>query len=130
MSIKDLTTADLKRIGRLLKRKETLKAKIDDIDRELVAYESSGAPTRFARHGRPRLVSRRGAAGRPSKRGQLKEQIINALKSTGKQGIAFKDLAAKLGVKYTNISAWFYATGRTIKQIKKVGPAKYAWTGD
>jgi len=58
-------------------------------------------------------------------RGQLKEQILNELKSAGAEGITIKDLAAKLNANYKNVYIWFVTTGKKIAGIKKVGPAQY-----
>ena len=58
-------------------------------------------------------------------RGQLKEQILSALKAAGTEGITIKDLAAKLNAKYRNVYIWFVTTGKNIEGITKVGPAQY-----
>src|SRR6185503_16177041 len=57
----------------------------------------------------------------------LKEQILGTLKSAGKSGATVKDLAAKLGKSYGNVSVWFHTTGKGIKEIKKVVPGRFAW---
>ena len=57
----------------------------------------------------------------------LKERILQTLKTTGKSGVTVKDLAAKLGKSYGNISVWFHTTGKGIKEIKKVEPGRFAW---
>ena len=57
----------------------------------------------------------------------LKDRIVGTLKAAGKPGATVKDLAAKLGKSYGNISVWFHTTGKGIKEIKKVGPGKFAW---
>ncbi len=62
-------------------------------------------------------------------RGQLKERVSSELKSAGKQGMKIRELADRLGTSYGNIKAFFQSTGRKIKQIKKVGPAQFAWVG-
>lgn len=62
--------------------------------------------------------------------GQLKAQIVRALKAAGKEGVAVKDLAQKIGARYNNISIWFLRGGKKLKAIKKVGPARYAWVGE
>jgi len=69
-------------------------------------------------------VAKKGKVVR-SGRGELKEQILGALKSAGSEGIAIKDLAAKLNANYKNIYIWFVTTGKKIAGIKKVGPAQY-----
>ena len=67
------------------------------------------------------------ANGKPSQRGQLKEQIIRNLQAAGKSGVAVKDLAAKLGRSYCSISVWFHSTAKGVKEIKKVAPGRFAW---
>ena len=58
-------------------------------------------------------------------RGELKAQILDALKGAGTAGITIKDLAAKLNANYKNVYIWFVTTGKKIAGIKKVGPARY-----
>ena len=57
----------------------------------------------------------------------LKERIVGTLKAAGKSGATVKDLAAKLGKSYGNISVWFHTTGKNMKEIKKVEPGRFAW---
>jgi len=57
----------------------------------------------------------------------LKEQIVQNLKAAGKTGVTVKDLAAKLGKSYGNISVWFHTTAKGINQIKKVEPGRFSW---
>ena len=66
------------------------------------------------------------AARRPAKRGELKEQILNALKAAGAEGITIKDLSEKLNVKYKNLYIWFVTTGKRVAGLRKVAPARYA----
>ena len=72
---------------------------------------------------------------KPAKKGKAKggkpavtkEGMIELLKKAGKNGITVKDVASKLGVKSQRIYVWFSGPGKTVKQIKKIAPAKYAW---
>jgi len=57
----------------------------------------------------------------------LKERIVQTLKRAGKSGMTVKDMAAKLGKSYGNISVWFHTTAKGIKEIKKVEPGRFAW---
>ena len=57
----------------------------------------------------------------------MKERIVGTLKAAGKSGVTVKDLAAKLGKSYGNISVWFHTTAKGIKEIKKVEPGRFAW---
>lgn len=65
--------------------------------------------------------------GKRAKPGEFKDAVVALVKGAGKPGISVKDIAARLGVKTQRIYVWFGATGRSIKQIKKVAPATYAW---
>ena len=131
MSLSNLSSAQLARLIRLIKQKESLQAKVESIDAEVAALEGGkGAPKRRGRKpGRPpgsvAKVGRK--AGRKSKR--LKEPLLKALSAAGSSGVKVKDLAAQLKVKPGNIFSWFYTTGKKIKGIKKVGEAKYAYAG-
>ncbi len=128
MSFTNLSSAQIKRLIALIKSKESLQARLDRINSELEGIESgTTAPKRRGR--RPGSMGAKPGPkpGRGRKRGKrLKEPLLQALKSAGSSGITVKDLAAKLKVKPGNIFSWFYTTGKKIKEIKKVGEAKYA----
>jgi hypothetical protein len=66
-------------------------------------------------------------AKRRSPGAPLKERIVRTLKSAGKSGVTVKDLAAKLGKSYGNVSVWFHTTAKGINEIKKVEPGRFAW---
>jgi hypothetical protein len=128
MSLSTLSSAALTRLIGLIKEKEALQSKLDRIDGELAALESGkSAPKKRGRKpGRP-PGSVSGKKVRKTKR--LKEPLLKALSSAGASGIKVKDLAAQLKVKPGNIFSWFYTTGKKIKGIKKVGEARYAYSG-
>jgi uncharacterized protein YjcR len=131
MSLSNLSSAQLARLIRLIKQKESLQAKVESIDAEITALEGgTSVPKRRGRKpGRPPgSVAKVGRKpGRKSKR--LKEPLLKALAAAGASGIKVKDLATQLKVKPGNIFSWFYTTGKKIKGIKKVGEAKYAYAG-
>ena len=134
MSLSNLSSAQLARLIRLIKQKETLQAKVESIDAEIGALEGGkSAPKRRGRKpGRPpgsvaKVAGPGRKKGRKSKR--LKEPLLKALAAAGSSGVKVKDLATQLKVKPGNIFSWFYTTGKKIKGIKKVGEAKYAYAG-
>ena len=142
MKLTQLTSADLKRIAALLERKEALQAQIAQLNSQLTAFEAAEpapAPAPPVAKGRPgRKPGPRPAIApakpRPArvpraKRGAVKAAILDLIKGAGKPGITVKDIAARLGAKYNRIFTWFYTTGRSIGEVKKVGPGKYAWVG-
>ena len=140
MSLATLSSKDLSRIQKLIERKEILAEQIAEINNQLEAIESGvpAAPStpifRSASEMKPAgaapsaVTRRKNRAGR-TVRGQLKEQISSELKSAGKQGVKVKDLASRIGTSYGNITAFFQSTGKKMKEIKKVGPAQFAWVG-
>src|SRR6266404_5146908 len=90
---------------------------------------SAGMKARWAkRRGKQRVsaLAAANAKGRPP-RAPLKERIVQTLKTAGKSGVTVKDLAAKLGKSYGNISVWFHTTAKGMKEIKKVEPGRFAW---
>ncbi len=115
----------------LVKEKESIQAKLDHINAELLALETGGAAPkkRGRKPGRPAGVKTKVAKVKKSKRGKrLKEPLLKVLSAAGASGVTVKELAAKLKVKPGNIFSWFYTTGKKIKGINKVGEAKYAYS--
>ncbi len=73
--------------------------------------------------------SRKVGKGGWAARGALKEAIVELIKGAGKAGIAVKDVAEALGIKYTNAAVWFGSTGKKVKGIKRIARGTYAWVG-
>src|SRR4029077_20319881 len=126
--LRNIPSSTLKQLVRLSERKEALMAQIQEIDREMMRVQSKfGIPSREGDQRASVTVSR--AAGgliRPrSKRGELKEKILRALRSAGKKGATVGDLSKKLKVPSANLYVWFNGTGRNVRGIKKIGVAKY-----
>ncbi len=121
MNLANISVSDFTKIAKLLKAKDALLAKVADIDAELSAFESGGKP------GKRGPTPGRQASGPRAKRGALKEIVVGLLKGAGKEGMSVKDIAAKAGVKSTNVHAWFFTTGKKIKEIKKTGKSVYSW---
>jgi len=65
-----------------------------------------------------------------NQRGELKDSIASLVKASGEAGITAKKVAAILGLPLPRIYNWFNATGEQVREIKKVGPAKYAWVAN
>jgi hypothetical protein len=125
MALSNLSGAQLAQLISLVQEKESLQAKLEQVNAELTALETgkSVPKKRGRKPGRPPLSK----SGGPRKRGKrLKAPLLKLLKAAGAGGITVKELAAKLKVKPGNIFSWFYTTGKKIKGITKVGEAKYA----
>ena len=120
MHITQLTLQDLRPLQRLLKKKQVLQSKIDNLNR-LIERITDGRGTRVGQgFGGP-------GVGKISRHGELKTGVVEALQHAGKSGLHIKEIASSLQVKEPNIRVWFYSTGKKIKNIKKVGRARYAW---
>ena len=129
MSLSNLSSAQLAQLIGLIKEKEAVQGKLEKIEAALQALESgkSAGKKRGRKPGRPPGSKGKATTGRKSKR--LKAPLLTALAAAGASGITVKELATKLKVKPGNIFSWFYTTGKKISGIKKVGEAKYAYTG-
>jgi len=145
-----LSVKDLKQAVAIRERIDGLQRDLDRITGAQAAPVKNGAPrrrqkrkmsaaararisaamkARWARRRGKQRVSRLAAAkakGR-SPGAPLKERIVQSLKTAGKSGVTVKDLAAKLGKSYGNISVWFHTTAKGVKEIKKVEPGRFAW---
>jgi hypothetical protein len=130
MDISNLSSAQLARAIRLVKKRETLQAQLDGVVSELASLEGGSPVRRGRKPGRPPKSAGRPPGRPPGRKGRrgkrLKDSLLKALKSAGAEGITVKDLAAKLKVKPNNVFSWFYTTGKKVSGIKKVGEARYA----
>lgn len=171
MNLTQLTSAELKRIAGLLEQKEALQAQVEGANRQLAAYEPTGADTvteakpaatiiaaarrkrEISVAGRARIAAAQkarwakvkraagsGTAVKPvlqpkpakpgrQKRGGLKDSVVALVKANGQHGITVAEMAAKLGAKPRRLFDWFKSTGEGVKEIKKVGRARYGWVG-
>jgi hypothetical protein len=127
--LRNIPSAILRKLVVLSERKEALMARVQEIEQEMLrvqrSVESAGgrgdkpAQLTITRPGLRRV--RRQQTGR----GELKQKIVSALRAAGERGITIGDLSKKLRVKRANLYVWFNGTGRNIRAIKKIGPAKY-----
>ena len=144
-----LSVKDLKQAVAIRERIDGLQRDLDRITGAQAAPVRNGAPRRRKRKMsaaararisaamKARWARRRGkqrvstlAAAKAKARtpgAPLKERIVQTLKTAGKSGMTVKDMAAKLGKSYGNISVWFHTTAKGIKEIKKVEPGRFAW---
>ena len=127
----------------------TIREKIEDLEKELdsIVLERPSTTKSPARRKKSRLSTAAAMGARWTTRKEkprltkpatakakgrlsgapLKEAIVGTLKAAGKPGATVKDLAAKLGKGYGNVSVWFHTTGKSIREIKKVAPGRFAW---
>ena len=125
----NIPSAVLRKMVLLSERKEALLARIQEIDRAMMrlprGITSSGSDDdRPGRLNRIRSSARKTRRQRTA-RGQLKKRVLAALQRAGKRGAAISDLSKKLGVKRANLYVWFNGTGRKVRGLKKIAPARY-----
>src|SRR5579871_3425340 len=97
MSLSSLSSVQLHRLIQLVKEKESLQAKLAQVERSLDGLQS-GATTK-----EKSLPKKRGR-----RRAKLKDALLKKLSAAGKIGLTVKELAASLNAKPTSVSVWFY----------------------
>lgn len=120
MVLSDLSSAQLERLVQLIKEKESLQSKLAQVERSLNALEG-GKVTK------DKPLAKKSGPRRGRHRVALKDALLKKLQTAGKEGLTVKELAASLKGNSASISVWFYTTGKKIKGIKKVGPARFAY---
>jgi hypothetical protein len=113
MKLTNLSSTEIAQLISLVKKKEALAEELAKIEAQLSKYDSV------------KVGGRKGSSGRIG-RGDLKDGIVKALQSAGKEGLSVKELASHLGTKSNNIFSFFYTTGKKTGLFKKVGAARYA----
>lgn len=134
MDLTKISASQFARIQGLLQKKGRLIDEIQAIDSELTSIQSGGAPVakRGRKPGRPaKAVGKvEKAKSKGSKRGAVKESIIQLLKGAGPEGLTAREVADQLKAKPINISTWFSSTGKQIPQIKSGPNGKRIWVED
>ena len=125
----NIPSAVLRQLVKLSQRKEALMTQIQEVDRRMVRLQSKfGVPSLRPGRSAPVTVShakRSQSRRRRTKRGELKEKIVRALRVAGHKGATIRELSEKLGVPSANLYVWFNGTGRNTRGIRKIGVAKY-----
>lgn len=134
MNLLNLSSTDLRGVLRLLEQRDALLQQVAHVERQLTALENGQAalpavtqPTLAAA---PKTVPAKTRNPVPAKAGQrrkMKVEIVEMLQRAGTTGLTVAEIAQRLGVDVNRIFTWFYATGKRIKPIKKVGNAQYRW---
>ena len=126
--LRNIPSAVLRKLVVLSERKEALVARVQDIEQEMlrIQREMESAAGRDDKPTQP-TITRPGLRKirHQTGRGELKQKVVSALRAAGKRGITIGELSRKLHVKRANLYVWFNGTGRKIRAIKKIGPAKY-----
>ena len=142
MDLTKLTAKEFGRIVKLLRRKESLEKKLNQVERSVAKVVGAGASfvarraNRIAsgRRGRPpgrrgRPAGRRSTGRKFGRRGGLRKVVLAQLKRAGKAGLKIKDLAGKMNIQRQRLDTWFYQNVKKIRGLRKIGPGHYHLRG-
>ena len=124
MKLADINTKTLSALLSLTKKKETLLAKVAQVEKEIAGLASGEvlAATRILRA--KSIKKRRGVAKGPKKprspKGFMQEQIIKLLQAAGEVGAGVKELAEKVEKPVAQVHVWFSTTGKKLGQFQKL----------
>ena len=148
MDLTKLTAKEFGRIVKLLRRKESLEKKLNQVERSVAKVVGAGA-SYVARRAK-RIASGRGRRGRPpgrrgrpagrpagrrstgrkfGRRGGLRKVVLAQLQRAGKAGLKIKDLAGRMNIQRQRLDTWFYQNVKKIRGLKKIGPGHYHLRG-
>ncbi len=125
MDFNSLTRNDIDRLEKLVAERDALTARLAEISAALEG-RTSVAGGFFAKPAKKAVKPQKTPKSR-GKRGNLKDTIVGLLQKAPPSGISVEKLSAELKRKPASLHVWFYTTGKTIKEIKKVGRGIYAW---
>ena len=128
MNLSALSLKQLEHIVGLLKEKEALQAKLDDVNRDLQRLENGEASAPSASESLYDSPRSNRIKKRSRRRGGLQKAALKALKSAGAKGLTVKQLAVQAKVKKSSLAVWLYTSGKKISDFKKVSPGVFAYT--
>lgn len=137
MQIANLNAGALRKLIKVVERRDSLLSEIQSLDSEITQLlgsgEVSGKVVKARKPGRPRgskvaapRLPKAPKAGKVGRRGALKDRILKALEQAGSEGIVVRDLAKQLKVNPQNIHVWFSSTGKNVPGIQKIGEGRYS----
>ena len=127
MNLSALSIKQLEHIVRLLKEKEALQAKLDDVNRDLQGLENCNAPAPSTSKGLDDSPRSHRIGKRSRRRGGLQKAVLKALTSAGAKGLTVKQLAVQAKVKRSSLAVWLYTSGKKVVGFKKVAPGIFAY---
>jgi hypothetical protein len=128
MNLSALSLKQLEHIVGLLKEKEALQAKLDEINRDLQGMENGKVSAPSASESLNHSPRSKRIKKRSRRRGGLQEAVLKVLKSAGAKGLTVKQLVAQAKVKKSSLAVWLYTSGKKISGLKKVVPGVFAYT--
>lgn len=127
MSLSNLSIKQLEHAVELLKERDAIQSKLDEVTRGLHFLENDQSLAQDAENNsslsissRKRTKNSRGLVG-------LKEAILELLKTAGIKGLSVKEVAARLNGNENSIRTWIYTEGKKIAGIRKVAPGTFTY---
>jgi hypothetical protein len=122
MRLSQLTASQLAKAVSLIKKKEKLQGKLAAIDAQLADLEAAKVKVE-------KIRSKVAAAPRKKgkKRGRISSAILALLTAAGPKGLTVREIGEKIKKKPALVFAWYYASRKKLKGLKKVGPGRYAY---
>lgn len=127
MKLKQLTSADIKELAKLVQEKEALQRKVSEIEQKIQNLWKVGSKVPGKRGVRTQITEKKRGPEKGTIPGRLKSSIIEALKNSGSEGLTVKELSQQLGVKVNNLYCWFYTTGKKTPGIIKLSKGHYGF---
>ncbi len=130
MKLADVNTRTLTALLSLTKKKETLLAKVAEVEKQIASLASgeTRAAIRVLRaksKRRGRKATQRKAATTRSPKGFIKEEISKILNAAGEAGATVREIADKIGKPAQNIHVWFSGTGKKLALFEKTPEGRY-----
>ncbi len=132
MKLADINTRTLSALLSLTKKKETLLAKVDAVEKQIASLASGETReairvlrAKKARRGRKAGAKRAKSSGKRAPKGFLKEQITSLMNAAGEAGVSAKEIAEKVGKPIQHIYVWFSSTGKKLGHFEKMEGGKY-----
>jgi hypothetical protein len=127
MNLSALSVKQLEHIVELLKEKEALQAKLDDVNRDLQGLENGKASAPSASESLNDSPRSQRIKKRSRRRGGIQAAVLKVLKLAGAKGLTVKQLAVQAKVKQSSLAVWLYTRGKQIAGFKKVAPGIFAY---
>lgn len=122
MTLSNLSLNQLEQMIPLLKEKEALQAKLNDVCRRLEHLEKNGISDKEARSAIPKKLKKRSR-----RRKNIEKSILKALQAAGAKGLTLNELAINAKVHKPTLNTWIYTTGKKTPGIKKIAPGTFAY---
>lgn len=125
MKITDLSSKTFSYLAALTKKKESLHAKIKEVEKQIEQLTSGKESlaknaVRAKRKRRGAAKAKSGKSAKRAPRGFLKTQVTKIITAAGDAGITAKDIAAKIGKPINHVQVFFSGTGKKLGVFERL----------